>query len=106
MARSAAPPVHTGWNYISSITTFVIFLLLLGCTLIPFYPKLQSYRAADAEAHRTDAERQQLKRTLEQKTAMLQMVKKDPAFIEIQARDHLDKCREGEVVFQIDTALN
>ncbi len=105
MARSSQPqPISTGWNSISRITGIVIFLLILGCMLVPFVPKLRSYRAVDAEARRVEGRRDELKETLGMKTAALQMVRLDPAYIEIQARDHLDMCRAGETVLQIDSA--
>ena len=106
MARSSQPqPISTGWNSISRITGIVIFLLILGCMLVPFIPRLRSYRAVDARAKLVEAERDALKEKLGMKTAAIQLVQQDAGYIEIQARDHLDMCRPGEVIFQVDSRI-
>ena len=46
-----------------------------------------------------------LKEKLGMKTAAIQLVQQDAGYIEIQARDHLDMCRPGEVIFQVDSRI-
>ena len=49
-----------------------------------------------------DAEKTALQRDIERREAELLMLERDPGFIEVKARDTLDMCQAGEVVFRFD----
>ena len=82
---------------------YAMFLLLLICIIsVPFFPRFREYRALNEEGRAAEAERDKLRRQLDQKEAELRMIEKDAQFIELKARDILDRYREGELVFRFE----
>ena len=76
------------------------FGLLVACFAIPLRPRLAEYRALDEKGKALEAEKAALQREIERREAELQMLERDPSFVAVKARDTLNLCKPGEVVFR------
>jgi cell division protein FtsB len=79
---------------------FLSFALLVACFAIPLRPRLAEYRDLDAKGKALEAEKAVLQREIERQEAELQMLERDPNFVALKARDTLNLCKPGEVVFR------
>lgn len=93
---------ETIWPVVSRFAGALIVLVGLASLAVPFFPKLEEFRKLNEEGRHIEELRDRLKLELEEKRLELEMTRSDPQFIEIQARDHLDLYREGEVVFRFE----
>lgn len=93
---------QTGWSTVSRFAGLGCLLLMICISSVPFFPKFKDYQALNEEGRKVAARRDKLKAELDAKTAELEMIDKDPQFIEIKARDHLDLHKDGEAVFRFE----
>jgi len=84
---------------VSAVTAFVI---LVACLVIPLGPRMAEYQALNDKGQVLDAERAALQREIERRESELQMLERDPLFVEVKARDTLDMCQPDEVVFRFE----
>lgn len=92
----------TFWNFAIKGLSLLIFAGVVACFAIPFRTRLAEYKALDQDAKNLEAEQSQMERELEKRTAELALLERDPGFIEVKARDHLDMRRPGEVIFRFE----
>lgn len=78
------------------------FGLLVACLAIPLRPKLAEYRALDEQGKVLEQQKAALLRDIQRGEAELQMLDRDPLFVEMKARDTLDMCQPGEVIFRFE----
>jgi cell division protein DivIC len=97
-------PASPFWNFAIKGLALLIFAGLVACFAIPFRTRLADYRELDSAARLLEEKETELKRTLERRTAELALLERDPGFVEIKARDHLDMCRPDEVIFRFEDA--
>lgn len=93
---------HTIWSTVSRFAGVGCVLLLICIISVPFFPRFREYRALNEEGLTVEAERDRLRRQLEQKESELRMIESNAQFIELKARDILDRYREGELVFRFE----
>lgn len=90
------------WEVVIKFCALIAFVLLVTCFAIPFRPRLAEYRALDDMGRALESERSTLQHEIERRELELQMLERDPQFIEMKARDTLDMCQPGEVVFRFE----
>ena len=90
------------WDFAIKALSLLIFAGVVACFAIPFRTRLAEYRALDQDARDREAEKGRMERELERRTMELALLERDPGFIEVKARDHLDMRREGEVIFRFE----
>ncbi len=98
-----APQVETHsqfWEIVSKAGAFLAFAFLVACFALPLRPRFAEYRELDEKGKALEAEKAELQREIDQKNAELQMLDRNPEFIAIKARDTLNLCRPGEVIFR------
>jgi cell division protein FtsB len=100
-SEDVAPPA-TGWELVIKIGALVAFAIFIACLAVPLVPRIADYRALDESGRVLEAERAALQAELDRKEAELKLLDHDPLFVELKARDHLDMCQEGEVVFRFE----
>ena len=93
---------QTIWSTVSRFAGLGCVLMLIGIISVPFFPRFRDYRALNEEGREVAARRDKIRAQLDEKEAELRMLKTDPQFIELKARDHLDLSKEGEVVFRFE----
>lgn len=92
----------TLWEVVIKLGAVAAFMILAACLIIPLRRPLADYRELTETGHALDADRAALQRDIGRREAELVMLERDPHFIEIKARDTLDMCQPGEVVFRFD----
>ena len=90
------------WDVVIRVSAVAAFSILAACLIIPLRPRFADYGELKQKGLALEAERTAVKRDIERREAELLMLERDPAFIEIKARDRLDMCQQGEVVFRFD----
>ena len=93
---------QTIWSTVSRFAGLGCVLMLIGIISVPFFPRFRDYRALNEEGREVAARRDKIRAQLDEKEAELRMLKTDPQFIELKARDHLDLSKEGEVIFRFE----
>ena len=93
---------QTVWSTVSRFAGLGCLLLLIAIISVPFFPRFRDYRALNEEGRVVAVHRDEYRAQLEAKVAELNMIDKDPQFLELKARDHLDLYKEGEVIFRFE----
>ena len=93
---------QTIWSTVSRFAGLGCVLTLIGIISVPFFPRFRDYRVLNEEGREVAARRDKIRAQLDEKEAELRMLKTDPQFIELKARDHLDLSKEGEVIFRFE----
>ena len=94
-------PSHL-WEIVIKTSAVTAFGILAACLVVPLRTRLAEYQALNEKGKVLEAERAALQREIERREAELQMLERDPLFVEIKARDTLDMCQAGEVVFRFE----
>ena len=68
---------------------------------MPPYKKL---KLGQQDISKLESQRDQQQALLAKQTREVNLLKTDPAFLEITARDRLDLMKEGETVFRVESA--
>ena len=90
------------WDLMIKLGAIFAFGLLVACLAIPLRPRLAEYRALDEQGKALETQRVALLAEFQRRDNELQMLDSDPKFVEIKARDTLDMCQPGEVVFRFE----
>ena len=105
-SRTEEAPAFTGWELVIKIGALAAFAILIACLAVPLVPRIADYRALDERGRALEVERASLQQALDHKEAELKLLEHDPLFVELKARDHLDMCQPGEVVFRFADSTN
>ena len=81
-----------------------VILVLLGCVAVALLsvPEVKRLKALEAELAYTKELEAEAQARKDQKRRELIAIKEDPEYLELRARDRLDKQRPGEHIFRID----
>jgi cell division protein FtsB len=90
------------WEIVIKVCVVTAFVILVTGLVIPLRPRLAEYQALNEKGRVLEAERAALQREIERRESELQMLERDPLFVEVKARDTLDMCQPGEVVFRFE----
>lgn len=105
-SRTEAAPASTGWELVIKCSALAAFGIFIACLAVPLVPRIADYRALDERGRVLEAERASLQHDLDLRERDLQLLERDPLFVELKARDHLDLCQPGEVVFRFAAEAN
>jgi cell division protein FtsB len=88
------------WEFVIKGGAILAFALLVACFAIPLRPRLAEYHELDEKGRALEAQKVELQLDIARREAELQMLERDPNFVAVKARDTLNLCRPGEVVFR------
>lgn len=97
-------PTTTIWQAVSRCLLWAVSMVCVCIGLALFKPQMNRRAQMDADLAALRAKKEQARVDYEGVRARLNAIKSDPFYLEIFARDRLDLAREGEVVFQFNTA--
>ena len=89
------------WNRVLLTLLFLAVWLVIISLFVPPYKKL---KIGHAEIDNLQAQRDEQQVLLSKQTREVNLLKTDPAYLEISARDRLDLMKEGETIFRIESA--
>ncbi|HJT44796.1 MAG TPA: septum formation initiator family protein [Chthoniobacterales bacterium] len=89
------------WNRVLLTLLFLAAWLVIISLFVPPYKKL---KLGQEDISKLETQRDQQQALLAKQTREVNLLKTDPAFLEITARDRLDLMKEGETVFRIESA--
>jgi len=92
--------VTTIWQAVSRCLGWAVTIVFVCIGLALFKPQMNRRAKLDARIEALHAEKNQVRTTLGSLRSKLDWLKNEPGFLEIYARDRLDRAREGEEVFQ------
>jgi len=99
--REETAPQRGIFGALNRALAILITLAILAIAAVFFIPEIQRHREERAEIERLRSEVQRQELALAEKTRELQLLRSDPAYVEILARDKLDLMKEGETIFRI-----
>jgi len=99
-SRLAEAPAASGWEFVIKCGALAAFGIFIAGLAVPLVPRIADYRALDERGQLLEAERASLQADYDRRERELQLLERDPLFVELKARDHLDMCQPGEVVFR------
>lgn len=92
------------WNFLSRLVMLLIAFAVLALIVCAFLPELRKQKEQAARLEQLRAEIDKQKATLNQHTREVDLLKNDPGYVEVLARDRLDMMKEGETIFRLDSA--
>ena len=102
MSRDEAGPRSGIVGALNRALRVLVVLAALAISGLFFVPEIQRHREERAEIRRLESEIQLQELVLAERTRELQLLRTDPAYVEVLARDKLDLMKEGETIFRID----
>jgi cell division protein FtsB len=105
-ARHEDSSAASGWEVVIKCGALAAFGIFIACLAVPLVPRIADYRALDERGRLLEAERAALQADYDRRERELQLLERDPLFVELKARDHLDMCQPGEVVFRFEDSAN
>lgn len=92
-------------NAFQVLNRFLIFVIIVGvcvCVIILTVPLIKQYREQSDKINRLQGEIAREKAVYARRTREEQLLKNDPAYIEIISRDRLDVMKPGETIIHLD----
>jgi len=94
------------WTVLNRFVIAIIILALCAGGALLFIPILRKKQAGDARLAGLKAEITQQRHLLTRYTREVELLKNDPEYIELIARDRLDRMKPGELIIRMDPATN
>ena len=92
----------TVWQRLNSILR-VLLVLALGLVIVSlFLPQSKKLTQSRAEIDRLQGQVTEQKILLARQMREVNLLKTDPTYLEIMARDRLDLMKEGETIFRLE----
>ncbi|MDP9290885.1 MAG: septum formation initiator family protein [Verrucomicrobiota bacterium] len=90
------------WHSLNRLVVALIVLAMLTVAVCAFLPELKRQReqAVRLDELRTEIDKQ--KELLARRTREVDLLKNDPGYVEVIARDRLDLMKPGETIFRLD----
>ena len=91
---------------VSTLIRVVMILIALALVVVLislFMPELRSRREQGAKVEKLKKQVEQQKTTLALRNKQIELLKNDPSYLEIIARDKLDLMKEGETILRLDS---
>jgi cell division protein FtsB len=92
----------TVWQRLNSILRVLLALAVLLVIVSLFLPLSKKRAQGQVEIERLEAQVKDQKTLLARQTREVALLKTDPAFLELKARDRLDLMKEGETIFRLE----
>jgi cell division protein FtsB len=96
----------TVWQRLNSILRVLLALAVLLVIVSLFLPLSKKRTQSQVEIDKLQAQVNDQKMLLARQTREVNLLKTDPAFLEIKARDRLDLMKEGETIFRLEPPAN
>jgi len=94
----------TIWQRLNSILRVLLVLALLLVIVSLFLPQSKKLAQSRGEIERLQDQVTEQKALLARQTREVNLLKTDPTYLEIMARDRLDMMKEGETIFRLEQA--
>ena len=94
----------TIWQRLNSILRVLLVLALLLVIVSLFLPQSKKLAQSRGEIERLQEQVTEQKTLLARQTREVNLLKTDPTYLEIMARDRLDMMKEGETIFRLEQA--
>lgn len=93
---------QTIWHTLNRLVLVLIVFGVITAILCAFFPTLRerSKQAERVEALKDEIAQQKL--VLNRRMREVKLLRKDPSYVEVIARDRLDLMKEGETIFRLD----
>ena len=92
----------TVWQRLNSILRLLLAVAVLLVIVSLFLPLSKKRTQSQVEIDRLQAQVNDQKTLLARQTREVNLLKTDPAYLEIMARDRLDLMKEGETIFRLE----
>jgi cell division protein FtsB len=92
----------TVWQRLNSILRVLLAVAVLLVIVSLFLPLSKKRSQSQVEIDRLQAQVNDQKTLLARQTREVNLLKTDPAYLEIMARDRLDLMKEGETIFRLE----
>jgi cell division protein FtsB len=92
----------TVWQRLNSILRVLLGVAVLLVIVSLFLPLSKKRAQSQVEIDRLQAQVNDQKTLLARQTREVNLLKTDPAYLEVMARDRLDLMKEGETVFRLE----
>ena len=92
----------TVWQRLNSILRVLLAVAVLLVIVSLFLPLSKKRAQSQVEIDRLQAQVNEQKTLLARQTREVNLLKTDPVYLEIMARDRLDLMKEGETIFRLD----
>lgn len=90
------------WHFLNRLLALLIVFAVITLILCAFLPELRKGREQAARQEDLKKEIETQKTILSQRTKQVDLLKNDPGYVEILARDRLDMMKEGETIFRLE----
>lgn len=81
----------------------LIFVVVIVLGILAFIPEIQKHRAEQTEVRRLQNEIRNQETIQRRQTQEMELLRSDPEYVELIARDKMDLMKEGETIFRLDT---
>jgi cell division protein FtsB len=92
----------TVWQRLNSILRVLLSLAALLVIVSLFLPPYKKLGQGRAQIENLQAQVNEQKTLLARQTREVNLLKTDPAYLEVLARDRLDLMKEGETIFRLE----
>ncbi len=92
----------TVWQRLNSILRVLLALAALLVIVSLFLPPYKKLGQSRAEIENLQTQVNEQKTLLARQTREVNLLKTDPAYLEVMARDRLDLMKEGETIFRLE----
>ena len=92
----------TVWQRLNSILRLLLAVAVLLVIVSLFLPLSKKRTQSQVEIDRLQAQVNDQKTLLARQTREVNLLKTDPVYLEIMARDRLDLMKEGETIFRLE----
>jgi cell division protein FtsB len=94
----------TIWQRLNSVLRFLLILALLLVIVSLFLPQSKKLAQSRGEIERLQDQVREQKTLLARQTREVNLLRTDPSYLELMARDRLDLMKEGETIFRLEQA--
>ena len=92
----------TVWQRLNSILRLLLAIAVLLVIVSLFLPLSKKRTQSQVEIDRLQAQVNDQKTLLARQTREVNLLKTDPVYLEVVARDRLDLMKEGETIFRLE----
>ena len=93
---------QTIWHTLNRLVLALIVFGVITAILCAFLPTLRERTRQAERVEALQAEISQQKLVLNRRMREVELLRNDPSYVEVVARDRLDLMKEGETIFRLD----
>jgi cell division protein FtsB len=100
----SAPPSGGIWHSLNRLLFVLIVLVLAMIAAYRFLPEVSKRRDQQTRVEQLKADVERERQLLVRNTRIEELLKHDPEYVGLVARDRLDLMKEGETIYRLDPA--